>query len=79
MLRKWQLRLQKQFGIYIYKTMIRIDFIGPPGSGKTTIINEILAQNAIKNSLKLSEARAQVVDKFFLRKLNQKINTLSHL
>ena len=72
MLRKWQLRLQKQFGIYIYKTMIRIDFIGPPGSGKTTIINEILAQNAIKNSLKLSEARAQVVDKFFSKKIKSK-------
>ena len=45
--------------------MIRIDFIGAPGSGKTTIINEILAKNRINNASKLSVARQGVLNKFF--------------
>ena len=45
--------------------MIRIDFIGAPGSGKTTLINEMLARNTIKNASKLSVARQDVLDNFF--------------
>ena len=49
--------------------MVRIDFIGAPGSGKTTLINEMLARNAIKNASKLSEARRDVLDNFFSPKI----------
>ena len=45
--------------------MVRIDFIGAPGSGKTTLINEMLARNTIKNASKLSEARRDVLYNFF--------------
>ena len=45
--------------------MVRIDFIGAPGSGKTTLINEMLARNIIKNASKLSEARRDVLYDFF--------------
>jgi hypothetical protein len=45
--------------------MVRIDFIGAPGSGKTTLINEMLVRNTIKNASKLSEARRDVLYNFF--------------
>lgn len=49
--------------------MVRIDFIGAPGSGKTTLINEMLARNTIKNASKLSEARRDVLESFFSPKI----------
>jgi gluconate kinase len=54
--------------------MVRIDFIGAPGSGKTTLINEMLARNTIKKASKLSEARRDVLDNFF----SPKIESTSH-
>ena len=45
--------------------MIRIDFIGAPGSGKTTLINELLAISTIKNASNLSQARIDVLSNYF--------------
>lgn len=53
--------------------MIRIDFIGVPGSGKTTLINDLLARNTIKNASKLSDARREVLNTFF----SQEIESIS--
>ena len=45
--------------------MIRIDFIGAPGTGKTTLINKLLAHNTIKNASKLSQARIDLLSNNF--------------
>ena len=45
--------------------MIRIDFVGPPGSGKTSVLRHFIANAKMKSTLSLSDAKFEVLDKNF--------------
>ena len=47
--------------------MIRIDFIGPPGSGKTSVLRHFIANAKTKSTLSLSEAKFEVLNKNFTK------------
>ena len=47
------------------KKMIRIDFIGAPGSGKTSTLRHFIANVKTRSVLSLSEAKYEVLDKNF--------------
>jgi len=48
--------------------MIRIDFIGAPGCGKTTLVNKFVNSKLIDEAYKLSKARKLVLGKHFALK-----------
>jgi len=48
--------------------MVRIDFIGAPGCGKTTLVNKFINASLIDEAYKLSKARKLVLGKHFASK-----------